>query len=61
VEIVKAINMQTEVLILDEPTSSLTVNETRVLFDNLRRSREMTPRDIVGLIAGKELLTGIEK
>ena len=53
--------MQTEVLILDEPTSSLTVNETRVLFDNLRRSREMTPRDIVGLIAGKELLTGIEK
>ena len=35
VEIAKAINMKTEVLILDEPTSSLTVNETRVLFENL--------------------------
>ena len=37
VEIAKAINSNTKVLILDEPTSSLTVNETRVLFDNLRK------------------------
>ena len=37
VEIAKAINSNTEVLILDEPTSSLTVNETRILFDNLRK------------------------
>jgi ABC-type sugar transport system ATPase subunit len=44
VEIAKAINSNTEVLILDEPTSSLTVNETRVLFDNLRKfkARGMT-------------------
>ena len=44
VEIAKAINLNTEVLILDEPTSSLTVNETRVLFDNLRKfkARGMT-------------------
>ncbi len=99
VEIAKAINMKTEVLILDEPTSSLTVNETRVLFDNLRRFRaqgmsiifishrleevfeitdrisvlrdgkylgtyvasETTPRAIVGLIAGRELFTEIER
>jgi ribose transport system ATP-binding protein len=97
VEIAKAINMKTEVLILDEPTSSLTINETRLLFDNLRRfrergmcvifishrldevfeitdrisvlrdgkylgtfaARETTPRAIIGLIAGKELLQEI--
>jgi ribose transport system ATP-binding protein len=99
VEIAKAINMKTEVLILDEPTSSLTVNETRVLFENLRRfrekgmsiifishrleevfeitdrisvlrdgkylgthvARETTPRAIVGLIAGRELFSEIER
>jgi ribose transport system ATP-binding protein len=97
VEIAKAINMKTEILILDEPTSSLTINETRVLFENLRRFRETgmsiifishrldevfeitdrisvlrdgrylgtfaaaetTPRDIISLIAGKELLQEI--
>ncbi len=97
VEIAKAINMKTEMLILDEPTSSLTINETRVLFDNLRRFREggmsiifishrldevfeitdrisilrdgrylgtfaaseTTPKDIISLIAGKELLQEI--
>jgi ABC-type sugar transport system ATPase subunit len=44
VEIAKAVNMNTEVLILDEPTSSLTVKETRVLFENLRafKQRGMT-------------------
>jgi len=99
VEIAKAINMKTDVLILDEPTSSLTVNETRVLFNNLRRfreqgmsiifishrleevfeitdrisvlrdgkylgthvARETTPRAIVGLIAGRELFSEIER
>jgi ABC-type sugar transport system ATPase subunit len=40
VEIAKAVNMKTEVLILDEPTSSLTVKETRLLFENLRRFQE---------------------
>jgi len=94
VEIAKAINLNTEVLILDEPTSSLTVNETRVLFENLRKFKaggmtvifishrleevfevtdrisvlrdgkylgtyvagETTPREIISLIAGRELL-----
>lgn len=36
VEIAKAISMDVKVLILDEPTSSLTVRETRKLFDNIR-------------------------
>jgi ABC-type sugar transport system ATPase subunit len=93
VEIAKALNLNTEVLILDEPTSSLTVNETRILFENLRKFRargmtvifishrleevfevtdrisvlrdgkylgtfeadKTTPREIVSLIAGREL------
>ena len=97
VEIAKAINMKTEVLILDEPTSSLTVNETRILFDNLSKFKQQgmtiifishrleevfevtdrisvlrdgrylgtydaaqtTPKAIVSLIAGKELLREI--
>jgi ABC-type sugar transport system ATPase subunit len=40
VEIAKSINTNTEVLILDEPTSSLTVKETRLLFENLRKFRD---------------------
>jgi ribose transport system ATP-binding protein len=94
VEIAKAINLNTEVLILDEPTSSLTVNETRVLFENLRKFKargmtvifishrleevfevtdrisvlrdgkylgtfeagQTTPKEIISLIAGRELL-----
>jgi ribose transport system ATP-binding protein len=97
VEIAKAINMNTEVLILDEPTSSLTVNETRVLFENLRKFKAQgmtiifishrleevfeitdrisvlrdgkylgtydaaatTPKAVISLIAGKELLKEI--
>ncbi|MGA2480522.1 MAG: sugar ABC transporter ATP-binding protein [Spirochaetia bacterium] len=97
VEIAKAVNMNTEVLILDEPTSSLTVKETRVLFENLRAFKqrgmtiifishrldevfevtdrisvlrdgrylgtyvaaETTPKAIISLIAGKELLKEI--
>ncbi len=35
VEIAKAISLQSEVLILDEPNSALTINETEKLFRNL--------------------------
>jgi ABC-type sugar transport system ATPase subunit len=35
VEIARAISLNTDVLILDEPTSSLTMNETKLLFENL--------------------------
>ena len=37
VEILKAMSHQPRVLILDEPTSSLTAPETRLLFANIRR------------------------
>ncbi|MHB1275766.1 MAG: sugar ABC transporter ATP-binding protein [Candidatus Humimicrobiaceae bacterium] len=37
VEIARAISLKTDVLILDEPTSSLTINETRLLFENLKK------------------------
>lgn len=37
VEILKAISLQPRILILDEPTSSLTATETTLLFDNMRR------------------------
>ena len=36
VEIAKAISLNPKVLILDEPTSAITENETRVLFDVIR-------------------------
>jgi ABC-type sugar transport system ATPase subunit len=39
VEILKAISHNPRVLILDEPTSSLTAQETRLLFQNIRRLR----------------------
>jgi len=39
VEILKAISYSPKVLILDEPTSSLTRIETRQLFDNIRRMK----------------------
>jgi ribose transport system ATP-binding protein len=37
VEIAKALSLQSRVLLLDEPTASLTQNETRVLFTVLRK------------------------
>ena len=40
VEIAKAIDLKANVLILDEPTSALTINETKKLFDNVRRLKE---------------------
>ncbi|MDR1796771.1 MAG: sugar ABC transporter ATP-binding protein [Clostridiales Family XIII bacterium] len=40
IEIAKAIDLNADVLILDEPTSALTVNETRHLFANIRRLKE---------------------
>jgi ABC-type sugar transport system ATPase subunit len=40
VEILKAVSQQPKVLILDEPTSSLTSVEVEMLFRNLRRLRE---------------------
>lgn len=99
VEIAKAINLQADVLILDEPTSSLTINETEILFTNLRKlkgkgvtiifishrleeifeitdrisvlrdgkylgtfeAENLSPREVVTLIAGKELVKEFEK
>ncbi len=40
VEIAKALSQQVRLLILDEPTSSLTISEARLLFKNLRRLAE---------------------
>lgn len=40
VEIAKALSINTKVLILDEPTSSLTETESKNLFENLRRLKE---------------------
>lgn len=40
VEIAKAIELHADVLILDEPTSALTINETKKLFANIERLRD---------------------
>jgi len=40
VEISKAISLESDVLIMDEPNSALTLTETEKLFDNLRRLKE---------------------
>lgn len=40
VEIAKALSQNVKILILDEPTSSLTVNETQHLFNIMRRLKE---------------------
>jgi len=40
VEIAKALSINTKVFILDEPTSSLTDTEAKILFRNLRRLKE---------------------
>jgi ribose transport system ATP-binding protein len=40
IEILRAINFQLKILILDEPTASLTIDEVENLFNLLRRFRE---------------------
>lgn len=40
VEIAKALSLQSRILLLDEPTASITPHEAEVLFDLLRRMRE---------------------
>jgi ribose transport system ATP-binding protein len=40
VEIAKALSINAKILILDEPTSSLTESESQILFDNLMRLKE---------------------
>jgi ABC-type sugar transport system ATPase subunit len=40
VEIARAMQLKADLMILDEPTSSLTINETQILFKNLRRLKE---------------------
>ncbi len=39
VEILKAISLEPRVIVLDEPTSSLTTAETELLFENMRRMK----------------------
>lgn len=39
-EIARALGSNAKILILDEPTSSLTENETRKLFDNVRKMKQ---------------------
>ncbi|MEA2530775.1 MAG: ribose transport system ATP-binding protein [Thermomicrobiales bacterium] len=40
VEIAKALSLQNRILLLDEPTASITPHETAILFDVLRRLRD---------------------
>lgn len=40
IEILKALSLKPKLLILDEPTSSLTEHETRILFESVRKLKE---------------------
>ncbi|MCD6317683.1 sugar ABC transporter ATP-binding protein [Candidatus Aerophobetes bacterium] len=40
IEILRAINLQPKILILDEPTASLTIEEVKTLFDLLRKFKK---------------------
>ncbi len=40
IEVAKALTMEAEILIMDEPTSALTIHETKELFEIVRRLRE---------------------
>jgi ribose transport system ATP-binding protein len=99
VEIARALSLESRVIIMDEPTSALTVRETEGLFRNIRRLKtrgvtviyishrleevftiadrisvlrdgryrgtfakaEITPREVVTLIAGKELQSALSE
>jgi ABC-type sugar transport system ATPase subunit len=40
VEIIKSLSSNAQILIFDEPTSSLSIQESKILFDRLRRLKE---------------------
>ena len=41
VEIIKAVSFQSKIIIMDEPTSSLSENEIKALFKNIRKLKKM--------------------
>lgn len=45
VEIIKAVSFQSKIIIMDEPTSSLSENEIKALFKNIRKLKKNGNRD----------------